>query len=1018
MIFQFGEFELDEELYELRRRQHPVPIEPKAFDVLRHLVHHRDRVVTKNELLDSLWPGEHVTESVLPRSVNAVRAALGEDAASAAHVATLRGRGYRFVATVEERGNEAAAAEPASNAEEHHPGRSEGDLFLGRDDTMAQLRSALEHVLAGKGRAVLIEGQAGIGKTTSFERLAAHARSAGARVVTGRCYESEGAPAFWPWTQILRGCLEGSPNPAPPSLAGLLPEVAESGKATHETSPEEARFGLFAAAARLLSETAREQPLVVGLEDLHWADVSSLLLLDFVVRELSPEPLLIVVTCRELELALTHPLVQTLGEMARQPHVRRLALAGLPEAEVGRFLAEVLGRPSRRVIATAVREKTEGNPFFIREVARLLTDTDAEDVEAQLAAVRLGMPRSVREAVARRLAILPEACRDLLTLGAVVGREFSVELLAQVTSLAEEEIWSRLEPALAARVLLHAPGAGLRCGFSHALVAEALYHDVPPHRRPALHLEVAQGLEKLYADQPEGILSELALHFYAGVPRVPIEKAVDYGLRAAEQASRRLAYEDAATTYERTLELLDRGTAGMQEERLELLLQLGLEHLRAGHQERSREVCERAADVARELNRPRDLARAALGCAGWSESAGQPDASLAQALAEALEGLEPEDADLRVKLLGRLAGTDRYFRTREARALTAEAVAIARKLDDPVAQCEALADRLVSLQGLDELEAWLELSNECLALATQTDSHPIRLRTHWYRFGAHLMRGDTQAAELELEAHSQLTQELRVVIPTALEARMRASRAMMAGEREQAVGHIQRAFSIDRRTGSPTAMRNFVAMTAWVLKDWEDLEQISGWFENSQEPHFGLAPRSIEAMHQLMLRELGRTDELRSRFELLFDENPATLSRDPQWLAFVANSSRLCASLGDRERGRVVQEMLEPYAGRHVVQNQLGTYAGPVDAYLGLLAELQGELDLAVSTLEKALVQCERANAVLYATRTREDLARVLRARGSPHDLDRCRSLAAEAAEAASTLGLERLEARARALLA
>ena len=146
-------------------------------------------------------------------------------------------------------------------------------------------------------------------------RLATHARSAGARVVTGRCYESEGAPAFWPWTQVLRGCLEGSPNPAPPSLAGLLPELAEPGQATHETSPEEARFGLFAAAARLLSETAREQPLVIGLEDLHWADVSSLLLLDFVVRELSAEPLLIVVTCREVELALTHPLVQTLGEI-------------------------------------------------------------------------------------------------------------------------------------------------------------------------------------------------------------------------------------------------------------------------------------------------------------------------------------------------------------------------------------------------------------------------------------------------------------------------------------------------------------------------------------------------------------------------------------------------------------------------------------------------------------------------------------------------------------------------------
>src|SRR5262245_20656867 len=256
MIFAFSDFELDESLYQLRRRGEVVRLEPKVFDVLAYLVRQRDRVVPKDELLARLWPGEFVSETVLPRCITAARKAVGDDPAGQKVIQTVHGRGYRFVAAL---ADDARRAQAGDGAAAERP----GEIFVGREQAMAELRGALDDACSGRGRLVFLVGEPGIGKTRTAEELAALARQRGARVHGGRCYEDDGSPAFWPWVQILRGCVRDADprlvaselGPAAADIAELVPEVRQSLPhlpAPPSLPPEQARFRLFDGVATFL----------------------------------------------------------------------------------------------------------------------------------------------------------------------------------------------------------------------------------------------------------------------------------------------------------------------------------------------------------------------------------------------------------------------------------------------------------------------------------------------------------------------------------------------------------------------------------------------------------------------------------------------------------------------------------------------------------------------------------------------------------------------------------------------
>jgi DNA-binding SARP family transcriptional activator len=362
-------------------------------------------------------------------------------------------------------------------AELEGPVRGAG-TFVGRERELAELLVRLDDARGARGGVVLVAGEPGIGKTRLAGEFASRAREQGARVLTGRCWEAGGAPAYWPWVQSLRAYLRGTGaeavraqlGTAGPVIAQMLPEL-------HELVPdlppapslesEGARFRLFDATAAFLRNAAGATPLVLVLDDLQAADTPSLLLLQFLAGQVADARILIVGAYRDVELRRDHPLRSTLAELSRHDTTRRLTLSGLTELDVSRFIALTTEVDSAEALAAAIHDQTEGNPLFVDEVVRLLAAQgrlgDLEDTG------RPAIPPTVSEVIAQRLAYLPEACTDLLMDAAVVGREFSLITLGRIGG---DEPLEVLDPALATHVVVEVPEARGRLRFSHGLVRD------------------------------------------------------------------------------------------------------------------------------------------------------------------------------------------------------------------------------------------------------------------------------------------------------------------------------------------------------------------------------------------------------------------------------------------------------------------------------------------------------------------------------------------------------------------
>ncbi len=401
--------------------------------------------------------------------------------------------------------------------------------FVGREAALAALTAELDAALAGRGGVVVVlAGEPGIGKTRLAEELAAQATTRGALVLWGRCWEGEGAPAFWPWVQIVRGYVQTA-DPAAlrqeigvgaADIAQLVPALRERlpGLPTPPPlEPEAARFRLFDSLASFLRAAAR-RPLLLILDDLHWADAPSLALLRFAGRELEHAGPLVLGVYRHTEVDRAHPLLATLADLTRG-RGRRLLLGGLDQREVASFVALVAGVAPSPELAVALHRETDGNPFFVTEVVRLLASQGRlAHAEAGPAVLTAGLPEGVKAVVAQRLGRLSDGCRRVLEVAAVLGRDFDLRALQPASGLDPGRLLGLLEEAEAARVVGAVPRGLGRWRFAHALVREVLYEGLPAARRVRLHGRVGQALEAVYAADPGPHLAELAHHFVAAAP--------------------------------------------------------------------------------------------------------------------------------------------------------------------------------------------------------------------------------------------------------------------------------------------------------------------------------------------------------------------------------------------------------------------------------------------------------------------------------------------------------------------
>src|SRR3989442_1284475 len=516
----------------------------------------------------------------------------------------------------------AATTTPVAAESEGNPlDRVGTGIVVGREEEMDELRGGLEDWLSGRGRLMMLVGEPGIGKTRTSEEFATYARLRNVQVLWGRCYEGEGAPAYWPWVQIIRSYahdkepkeLMSEMGPGAADIAQVVSEVKErlpGLPAPPALEPEQARFRLFDSITTFLKHASQGAPLMVVLDDLHWADKPSLLLLQFLARDLRSSRLMVLGTYRDVELRRQHPLAQALGELNRENLSQRVLLRGLTENDLRRFVEVTAGTSPPDALVKAVYRETEGNPFFVNEIVRLLVaDGRLEHAEA-VREWSVTIPQSVKEVVGRRLDHLSEECNRVLTIGSVIGREFGLKLLENVSEVKGDRLLEALEEAMGARVIAERPRSTDQYWFSHALIRETLYEELSTTRRVRLHRQIGEALEELDA---EASLPQLAYHFCEAASAGDVDKAIDYARRAANSALAHFAYEEAAAHYERALQVAELKEKADDRLRGELLLALGEAQDSAGDSDRARETYWRAAATARSLQAPDLLAGAALG---------------------------------------------------------------------------------------------------------------------------------------------------------------------------------------------------------------------------------------------------------------------------------------------------------------------------------------------------------------------------------------------------------------------
>jgi DNA-binding SARP family transcriptional activator len=437
--------------------------------------------------------------------------------------------------------------------------------LVGRETELDQLTGALDEATTSGARFALVEGEPGIGKTSLVEAVAAVAAERGAVVVWGRCHEGDAAPTLWPWIAALRSLVDAAPGAVPGADATGLDQLLAP---TTTAPPTATRFELFDAVARVLGAAGHDAPVVVVLDDLQWADATSLELLTFLAGRLTDEPVYVLGTVRELDVGRNDQLVEALAAMTRRAGSRRIDLRGLDADETNQLLDRVTGVDVSTAVAAVIHDRAEVNPFYATELPRLLVEQESLDDAA--AVVAANVPAGVRDVVRRRLARLPDTTVELLQVGAVIGRDVDLALLTLASDRSLDECLDELEPAIVQRLLVMAPDQPALLRFSHALVREVLVDGISSLRRARLHLRVADALVATHGQQDD-TAEILAEHLWAAASVGAGQRAAEALEHAAEVAERRVALHTAEHLLSRAVQLRHSAGSSRDAQEAELL---------------------------------------------------------------------------------------------------------------------------------------------------------------------------------------------------------------------------------------------------------------------------------------------------------------------------------------------------------------------------------------------------------------------------------------------------------------
>ncbi|HKU44725.1 MAG TPA: AAA family ATPase [Polyangiales bacterium] len=1000
-LLAFGDFVFDPVARELRRHGTVVKVEAKQLQLLECLLLAGGKLVSRQELIDQVWEGRALAESAVSVTVAKLRKLLGHAPGRLEHIENRYGRGYRFLLPITALDMPQTSAPAALHSASSTP-------FVGRADSLQRLEAALLRARAGHGSLCLLSGEPGIGKTRTAEVLEHMARAQGVRVAWGRCHAAGGAPPLWPFAQVLRELGEsaladrllGAAEQTPGASAWRRGFSADAVASSHRTSDE---------IARALQRASQTAPLLILLDDLHWADAATLRVLTYLAEDLARAPIAVVAMQRRAE-PQPEGGAPELSRVLGLRHAESIELARLAEDETTDYVRAVFDSADAE-LGRAVFSRSEGNPFFMVELLRPFIGAQAPRPEQlRLSALALDLVR-------QRLRNLPDTTHDVLGAAAVIGRNFDLALLSRVSEREPGELLDALDDSLANETVIasaEVPGA---YAFDHDLIREVSYASLPTTVRCRLHLRAGLALAERSAAGDAIPSAELAHHFLAAVPHGDVALAVEHAREAAAAAYRACAHGDAVALLRRALEATKLWPQPNPHVLTELLLELAMvervlgdglyvEHLRRG------------VALAREHRLGPQLAAAGQLLSPSPGILARADAC--SVLEAAVQVLPEAEAGHRATTLVHLAWTPPYCESaRKVDALLAEAEALVQRSRDRHAAFTLKEAQLYFTAGTGDYAHAARLAD---AIDREQTEHPElaqqgrALITPTLRLIHALQRGDAPGLERALEQRRAALGKIRNIELDWHQERLlvvlRMNRGEFAGVLEDLTELRERAQRLQLQAWPALWARDYGALLTWTA----DVREVAQRVRSGLIPTESDSP-ATRARKLATLVEYGLCEDARGPFAQLTQQWLRDLPRDREYLATLANLAQTSAAAGSTAQCRTLYELLSPHAAYFAVGISFHN-EGPISHWLGRLARALGEPAQAARHFEAALQLSAASEQRAYTLASQFELASTLLELGDVSATRRAKELLEATLPAAERLGLRPLVQRVQLRIA
>ena len=903
--------------------------------------------------------------------------------------------------------------------------------YVGRESERAELMGFLDRAIAGQGALVMIGGEPGIGKTRIAEEIAAEGVKRGMLALTGRCYETETAPPYIPFVEILETAARGATRSEAlrdalgdvagdiarivPELRRMFPDIPRP----VELPPEQERRYLFNAVGEFMERAARVRPEVIVVDDLQWADDSSLLLLQHLAERLHELPVLILGTYRDVELDLARPLANTLGQLVRRRLVHRVSLKRLPEENVGQMLSVLAGSEPPRSLVHALYGETEGNPFFVEEVFKYLSEEgrlfDSQGRwRADLKLEELDVPEGVRLVIGRRLERLSEQTRKVLSAGAVIGRSFNYELLEALEEVNDDALLDAIDEAERARlVVVSSQGAEDRLTFAHELIRHTLASALSAPRRRRVHLRIADAMEQCFEHALDEHAANIAYHLEQAGGAADPERTAKYMSLAGRRALEVAAYEDALRYFENALSL--QGDDDVRA-RAELLYGLGLAQRSLGNIDDALVTWRKSLacfEALGEIERVADVSFDIAQQLAWASKF----AECLEVAARGLEAIGDVPSKSRARLLGLSAviianngDHDNAMRWLE------EADEIAHTLGDEVLLGYGKAGRALVYHAFVEFEEEVSLGMEGLEVLRKAEAMwDLASYLGFIQFALFFLGRWDEAHKVAAELEP-LARRLSHFGALVFATRSRPHEAFLSGDLDRFEEFVAQDLELAREVG-PLVLAQARVWQAFVhfwRGDWEQAEKHFVAATEVESPGFW---RQVPPAYLFLFRSYaGQRHEALAMFDSMRAQLPQP-GRPNHWGAWATLFTAIegLLHLGDKERVAAMYPLLLEVMEKGVLWRPLDTRF--LETLAGMAAGAGRQWDAAERHFEAALTQAERYPFEREKLDARRFYAAMLIDRGSPRAFEKARAFLAEAGDGYRRLGMRRHVEIAEALL-